>query len=398
VSGIDSLLHQVAALADDVAAPDVAALRRGGDRRRRRTRASAVAAVATGVVAVLVAVAVVSGDGRNNAVPPPVTPVEWQGTVLVPNGSAVLAVDAAGERRTFLRGTAAEGIWQLAWDPTGRRIAFAQGDSVRTDTPASGWILTANADGTGRHRLARCPGTCDYPAGAWLAYSPDGRQLAFADPSGLYVLDSRTGRTDAVDLGPGTVRGVAWSPDGSRLAVGVGDAIRTLTPTGEQVQTIATGLAPTRLAWSPDGTRIVVSGRPAGVWVVTVTAPYRTVQVAAQKPSEGPGTASWSPDGTRLVYFSTPRRTTGGRGFVPEVHTVAPDGSDDRTVYAGPCCLINWGAPAWSPDGRTIAVLLDLEEPSAGPHGLVLIDPVARTSREVHLPFVYGDPVWYPGG
>jgi Tol biopolymer transport system component len=394
---MDSLLRQVAALADDVAAPDVAALRRAGDRRRRRARASAVAAVAAGVVAVLVASAVITGQGRDSAVPPPpVSPIELQGSVLVPDANGnLVAIGAAGRTRTVVAAPGGDAITDVAVDPSGARVLVVPADVAPSEPQPEVWLWLARADGSHEHRLARCPGSCSAAYQPTYAWSPDGDRLLVANPKGLFVVSVPGGGTRALDVGPGTVSGAAWSPDGTRIAAGVGSEVRSVAADGTDVRTLATGLEPGRVAWSPDGTRLAVSGASDGVWVVAADRPARTVQVAEQLQGEGPAVASWSPDSSRLAYFTTPR--DGSRGFVPEVHTVAPDGTDDRRLYRGPCCVSGWGAPAWSPDGRSIALMVDTDNPSTGVHGLVIVDVATGRSSVLPVRYTRGDPVWNPG-
>jgi Tol biopolymer transport system component len=392
---MESLLRQVAARADDVAAPDVTALRRAGDRRRRRARASAVAAVAAAVVAVMVGAAVMTGQGHDRAVPPPpVAPIELQGSVLVPDANGnVVAVGADGRTRTVVRAPG-DDITDVALDPTGARVVVVPGDVPLSGPKPQVWLWLADADGSHVRRLARCPGDCSTTNWPTYAWSPRGDQLLVANPDGLFVVSVPGGVTRAIDVGPGVVGGAAWSPDGTRIAVGVGSEVRSVAADGTDLRTLATGPEAGSVDWSPDGTRLAVSSWSDGVWVLNATAPAGTVPVAEQLRGEGPAVASWSPDGARLAYFTTPR--VGKRGFAPEVHTIAPDGTDDRLLYRGPCCVLTWGAPAWSPDGRSIALSVDTDDPSKGVHGLVVIDVASGHTSVIHVRYG-GDPVWFPG-
>ncbi|WP_265867295.1 protein kinase [Streptomyces sp. SKN60] len=100
------------------------------------------------------------------------------------------------------------------------------------------------------------------------------------------------------------------------------------------------------------------------------------------------GRVSWSPDGTRLAVL----RVSDGVQQLYEV-TVA-----DRSVRRLTHSATRVEDPAWSPDGRSIAICLE-----AGPGNMQihLVDPSAPESepRQVtRLPHTALDPVWSPDG
>ncbi len=73
----------------------------------------------------------------------------------------------------------------------------------------------------------------------------------------------------------------------------------------------------------------------------------------APVPGRNTGFATWSPDGTRLA-FDTDRHDPdlNADPLISDIHTVAADGSDLRKLTRSDGFD---GAPAWSPDGGTIA-------------------------------------------
>ena len=139
-----------------------------------------------------------------------------------------------------------------SWSPDGRRIAFTAFQGVENRDI---WIM--NADGSNQHRLRETPffeGEMDWsPAGGWLVFdsgswvsdvyvirtngtgmrnltpgggwdgsgqpswSPDGRRIVFARPSGIWVTDA-SGRLP-VQLTSTKLDGSPdWSPDGRKIA------------------------------------------------------------------------------------------------------------------------------------------------------------------------------------
>jgi hypothetical protein len=157
-----------------------------------------------------------------------------------------------------------------------------------------------------------------------------------------------------------TIRDLAWSPDGARLAVVVGSPlgaghVLTMAGTGDDVREVTHGrdVSSASVAWSPDGHRLVYDlGRSAhpgrGQPLVVSRADGSDAHVIT--PPHGLAVApAWSPDGRLIAYVEAyaPGEfadRTGSIQVMPAAggaaHTVsdAYDGQD----------------PSWAPDSRTV--------------------------------------------
>jgi WD40 repeat protein len=197
----------------------------------------------------------------------------------------------------------------FAVSPDGTKLAFANQDTPGQDP----WLYVVGADGTGLTRIGLSPG--------WAAFSPDGTKIAFSSGGGIQV-----GNTDGSatrQIAQHQDGQVAWSPDGSVIAVaGAGlvfldpDATDEscphggcTPPTGDPPRTITTEYV-SDPAWSPDGAFLavkrsvyvpggqdteemaIVSAAGTGFHDVTSTGGFVT---------SGP---AWSPDGTKLAFAS----------------------------------------------------------------------------------------------
>ncbi len=147
------------------------------------------------------------------------------------------------------------------------------------------------------------------------AISPDGKYLAYADNTGIYLKLIRTGETHAVPLPPNSSARVDdWFPDGSHLLVSRAEqplrtSLWSVSLFGGSPRPLADDAS--RGSLSPDGTHIAFCrvhltgdfwlGREVWIMRSDGTDP---VKIAADKGSRV-GTPTWSPDGKRIAYVRT---------------------------------------------------------------------------------------------
>jgi len=96
-----------------------------------------------------------------------------------------------------------------------------------------------------------------------VAWSPDGTRLAIADGARIWLYDADLRPVGALEGHTEAVRALAWSPQGDRLAsASLDDTVRVWDVASRQPLTVLTGHTDWvfAVAWSPDGTQLVSGG------------------------------------------------------------------------------------------------------------------------------------------
>jgi WD40 repeat protein/serine/threonine protein kinase len=253
-------------------------------------------------------------------------------------------------------------VGEVAWSPDGSRLAStSQGQDLSQKNPYFGEVRVWDAK-TGQEALTLKACTDLHHGVAW---SPDGSRVAIS--CGAYdahqvqwhdevkVWDAQTGKEAfATDGHTGSVRGVAWSPDGARLAsawVGqnqTGNLFGELTVwdgrTGQEMLSLKGGGM--CVAWSRDSTRLVSAclDNTVKIWDAKTGKEILTLKGHTGKV----GAVVFSPDGSRLASASddatvkvwdpkTGQETLTLKGHTLTVHAVAfsPDGTRLASASGG---------------------------------------------------------------
>jgi WD40 repeat protein/tRNA A-37 threonylcarbamoyl transferase component Bud32 len=254
--------------------------------------------------------------------------------------------DARDGRAVRALGGHGEPIDVAAWSPDGTRLTTAERDGLWIVRDASTWTILSRFQGHDAH-----PVYC-------AAWSPDGRWIAASCGRGmLKVWDPVTGAErwsirSAMIPKNDAAMGIAWSPDGTRIALALNNpmVIRVFDADDGRERLLLKGHthAVSAVAWSPDGTRLASASydKTARIWdadrgnILATMNGHRSFVYAI----------AWSPDGRRIA--------TGGEDWLVKLWDPT-DGAELLTLkgHSGAVRSV-----AWSPDGRRIA--------SAGPDGV----------------------------
>jgi Tol biopolymer transport system component len=183
------------------------------------------------------------------------------------------------------------------------------------------------------------------PDGQWIAHSYTNPDSNSAD---IYLMrsdnNSKTVRvTDNRNFLHRFAGAPAWSPDGTQIAFYAPEGIYLLNvkciTQGESCTPEPTFLIPGDYpAWSPDGKEIVYRDTSSyEIQVIDLQNPSKIVKVSqGLSPC---GSAQWSPDGKKITFDCN-----------ETIYSVDPDGRNRVS-------LVNGRAPRWTPDGKKIAFI-----------------------------------------
>lgn len=313
--------------------------------------------------------------------------------LVIGTGGELRLVDASGTVTSALDGFTPS----ADWSPDGTRLAFLR------QSAAERGLFVAALDGTGVRMVARQPAGENWASVTWVSssdvvlYSLAARSSSWS----IHVLPVDGGSERLLVQQADLNLPPALQPGGSLLAY----STFTLRRAVVDVRTGVSQLLPVtgaELAWSPDGSVLAVP-RADGIDVIGPDGSDRrtVLPVRALRSEASVQWLTWSPDGRRIAFtrrqlfpelqnrYGTPART--------EIWSVGADGSGlarltgvaDDELYAGG--TTGSFRPSWWPDGSR---LMFRSARAEGPFMVMNADGSCETPW--HGPFGNSPPLWRP--
>ncbi len=290
----------------------------------------------------------------------------------------VVKVDGANRKQL----TSDYGIDHVAWSPDGEQIVYT----------LYGRMYVIDGDGANQREL-----TDQY--GKYPIWSPDGTHISFIFNGTIYTIDKDGSNLDQINS---DIWGhdLAWSPDGTQVAYSHKDKIYVMEADGSNIEQLSgnsDNYLDSRPVWSTDGTRIAFirhhtddphsfdrEVRPVGIFAME--ADGGNIKQLTDNP-HGDTDPAWSEDSSRIA-FSRHDGVGGHTIFLMDAYGLNQRRLTDRRYgrYLGPQEF----RPSWEPGGERIAFSSDL--------GVVVMNPDAKTPRQITKNNVNGTPAWSPDG
>ena len=290
--------------------------------------------------------------------------------------------------RLFDELAAVRSFKQAALSPDGRSVAWVEVLRHKDDEPTAPsaiYLADLRSPEMRPRRLTAGDGKAAC-AEYGVAWSPDGRRIAFLsdrkkkDQLQVYLADAEGGGVRQLTDVKGFLETPRWSPDGKQLAVlFTENAPRQAGPT--QAGTPETGVIEERvyeqrLALIDPDTGRVRPVSPPDLYVYEY---------------------DWAPDGKSFALIAA-HGSGDNNWYLAQLYTLSVDGGSPRSLWK-PAMQI--AVPRWAPDGRSVAVIAGLMSDEGSNGGEIYLIPAeGGKARDLTpgLPASAAWLTWEPGG
>jgi dipeptidyl aminopeptidase/acylaminoacyl peptidase len=254
---------------------------------------------------------------------------------------------------------------QVALSPDGERVAWVESGSPRSGPGGGSIIQVLHLDEPDAKpfRVTVCLGhsACNESSVAW---SPDGRRLAFLSDAGLggpvqlYVANVSDGPAKKLTSFQGPLSAPRWSPDGDHVAVlvmegaGAEHAKGPTGPAARETGVVQEAHPVRRVAVVPAGGGEHRFVSPENLFVYEY---------------------AWSPDSEQLALTAAPPPGD-ANWWVAKLHAVDVESGRMRLLHSPKWALAE---PTWSPDGKHVAFIEGLMSDQGSNGGDVFVVPAA---------------------
>lgn len=222
-------------------------------------------------------------------------------TVQVWNASTKQLLAEYNGHSRFARVPYAAHVFWAAWSPDGERIAST---SINLGLDKAVHIWNA-ATGNLLRKLDLHTGWIDTSSAGGIAWSPDGTRIAASMTGEVRIYNSTTGaKLLTYKQQPGYISAIVWSPDSERIASMDSDSVHVWNAsTGSFYYAYRNHTASLRdVAWSPNGRYLASASNDRTVQIWTASNGTRIFTYTGH--SDEVGAISWAPDSQRIASAS----------------------------------------------------------------------------------------------